>query len=98
MTDRGATGVGNEYYGGSTGYEAWRDPGYTETKSFFRTSEFWAFVLVAAAVLLAAYMSGEDSLSRDDGWRYAVFVTVGYLISRGLAKAGSREPTEHDHR
>ncbi len=25
-------------------------------------------------------------------WLYATVLTVGYMISRGLAKAGSREP------
>jgi hypothetical protein len=25
-------------------------------------------------------------------WLYATILTVGYLISRGLAKAGSRQP------
>ena len=26
----------------------------------------------------------------DHAWRYVIYLTVGYLISRGLAKAGSR--------
>jgi len=68
------------------------DDDYTETKSFFRTSEFWIGVLVGAAVLLAAYASTDDSLSRDDGWRYVSAIAIGYMVSRGLAKAGTREP------
>jgi hypothetical protein len=33
-------------------------------------------------------------------WLYATILTVGYMISRGLAKSGSREPydAEDSHR
>jgi hypothetical protein len=74
----------------------WRDdrPAYTETKVFFRTSEFWFVVIGVIAVLLAAYAEARDSLSRDDGWRYAIFLAVAYAISRGLAKAGTKQPSE----
>jgi hypothetical protein len=33
-----------------------------------------------------------DALPADKVWLYAVILTVGYLLSRGLAKAGSRDP------
>jgi hypothetical protein len=56
------------------------------------TSEFWIYLLVTAGLLLAAYRWGGDSFSREEGWRYAAAITIGYLISRGLAKAGSSEP------
>ena len=68
---------------------------YTETKAFFRTSEFWFAVLGVVAVLLAAYNDGGDSMTRDDGWRYATFIAIGYMVARGLAKAGTKEPTDH---
>jgi hypothetical protein len=68
---------------------------YTETKAFFRTSEFWFAVLGVIAVLLAAYNDGGDSMTRDDGWRYAAFIAIGYMVARGLAKAGTKEPTDH---
>ena len=95
MTDPTLTGSGATGRTDLTDYE-WDDDDYTETKSFFRTSEFWAFVLLVAAVLLAAYVSGEDSISREDGWRFATALGVGYMVARGLAKAGSREPTNGD--
>ena len=68
-------------------YRHWRDerPGYSETKVFFRTSEFWFAVVGITAILLAAYAEARDSISRDDGWRYAVFLGAAYIISRGLA-------------
>jgi hypothetical protein len=70
------------------------EPDYTETKAFFRTSEFWFAVLGVVAVLLAAYNEGRDSMTRDDGWRYATAILIGYMVARGLAKAGTKEPTD----
>jgi hypothetical protein len=67
---------------------------YTETKDFFRTSEFWIALIGVVGVLLAAYSDGGDSISREDGWRYATALGVGYVVSRGLAKAGTREPKD----
>lgn len=68
---------------------------HTETRKSFRTTEFYAMVLFVAAVLVATYMGG-DTLARTDGWRYASFAVVAYLISRGLAKIGSQEPRTSD--
>ncbi|CAN5734337.1 hypothetical protein BH18ACT2_BH18ACT2_15410 [soil metagenome] len=68
---------------------------YTETKTFFRTSEFWFAVLGVVGVLLAAHIEGTDSMTRDDGWRYATFILIGYMVARGLAKAGTKEPDHH---
>ena len=61
------------------------------------TSEFWIFIVVTAALLLFTYQDSGDSLSREEGWRYAAAITVGYLLSRGLAKAGSSEPRVRHH-
>jgi hypothetical protein len=33
-----------------------------------------------------------DALPADRVWLYAVILTVGYMVARGLAKAGSRDP------
>lgn len=94
MTDRTPTGSGSTGAANLAAYEFDDDDDYTETKTFFRTSEFWAFLLLVSAVLLAAYVSGEDSISREDGWRFATALGVGYMVARGLAKAGSREPDD----
>ena len=68
---------------------------HSETRKSFRTTEFYAMVLFVAGVLIATYMGG-DTLARTDGWRYASFAVVAYLISRGLAKIGSQEPRTRD--
>ena len=65
---------------------------YTEAKEGFKTSEFYVMVAFAAAVLLATYLDA-DSLARADGWRFAAFAVVAYIVSRGLAKLGVRQPS-----
>jgi hypothetical protein len=50
-----------------------------------------------AGVLVATYLNS-DSLARSDGWRYASFAVVAYIVSRGLAKLGVREPYNDDDR
>ena len=31
-------------------------------------------------------------------WLYATLLTIGYMVSRGLAKSGSRDPYDADER
>ncbi|HUR78341.1 MAG TPA: hypothetical protein VMZ22_10365 [Acidimicrobiales bacterium] len=63
----------------------------TETRRSVVTSEFWLLLIGSVTMLFFAYDDGGDSFARDDAWRYVTFVTVAYLLSRGLAKAGSYE-------
>jgi hypothetical protein len=71
----------------------------TETKSAFKTTEFVAYVVVLAGILIAGaitkasdYGANHDPFRADRVWLYATVLTVGYMISRGIAKAGSRQP------
>ena len=67
----------------------------TETKHAFKTTEFWTYLAAVIAVLIAADSIGSgahDVFRADKAWLFVTILTVGYLISRGLAKAGSREP------
>ena len=69
----------------------------TETKASFKTSEFFAYVTAVIGVLLASWLVGTedghaDYFRADRAWFFVVLLTIGYLVSRGLAKAGSREP------
>jgi hypothetical protein len=59
-----------------------------ETKNAFKTTEFFAMVAVNAAILVAAYVS--DSLHDVRAWTLVAAVTIGYMVSRGLAKSGSK--------
>jgi hypothetical protein len=75
----------------------------TETKAFFKTSEWWAYLAVVIAILIAGNSiegeeGGSDFFAADKIWLYVTILTVGYLISRGLAKSGVREPYwDDDH-
>jgi hypothetical protein len=66
----------------------------TETKASFKTTEFMAYVAVLIGVLVAGAIvdqADNGGLGARQVWLYAVILTVGYMISRGLAKSGSRE-------
>lgn len=69
---------------------------HTETRKSFRTTEFYLAIAFIVGVLFATYIDS-DALSRSDGWRYASFAAVAYIISRGLAKLGSGEPRTEEH-
>jgi hypothetical protein len=59
-----------------------------ETKLSLKTTEFWAMAAINAAILIAAYVS--DSLDDIRAWTLVAAVTIGYMISRGLAKSGTK--------
>jgi hypothetical protein len=72
-----------------------------ETKHAFKTTEFWAMVGIVAGILIAAYVVGQgdgngrpnvDAFSASRAWLLVAIVGVGYMVSRGLAKAGSKDP------
>jgi hypothetical protein len=67
----------------------------TETKAAFKTTEFMAYVAVLVGILIAgAVVDSVDAggYGARQVWLYATILTVGYMVSRGLAKSGSREP------
>ena len=68
-----------------------------ETKPSFKTTELIVYVLAVIGVLIASYTVGDgsanngaDYFAADKAWWYITLLTIGYMISRGLAKAGSR--------
>ena len=63
----------------------------TETKAATKTTELIVYALAVLGVLIAS-MIVDASFGADPAWRYVTYLTVGYMISRGLAKSGSREP------
>lgn len=68
-----------------------------ETKPFFLTSEFVAAVLVVAGIAITAASS--DAFGAWRAWILITAVAVGYMVSRGIAKSGTRshadDPREH---
>ena len=68
-----------------------------ETKPSFKTSELAVYVVAVLGVLIASYVVGDraandgsDIFAADKAWWYITLLTIGYLISRGLAKSGTR--------
>lgn len=91
----GAYGTGRRGSGGVLG-SARRLTG--ETKHAFKTTEFWVYLTILFGLLIAGVVADADEGSQVDGfganqvWLYAVILTVGYLLSRGLAKSGTQDP------
>ena len=71
----------------------------TETKAAFKTTELIAYVVTVIGVLIAAAVvdnADAGGLGAKQAWLYVTILTVGYMISRGLAKSGSRQPYDED--
>jgi F0F1-type ATP synthase assembly protein I len=74
-----------------------RDSGLkTESKAAYKTTEFYVYLIVVILALIASLMIGashghNDYFRGDNTWFYVVLLSIGYLLSRGLAKSGSRE-------
>jgi UDP-N-acetylmuramyl pentapeptide phosphotransferase/UDP-N-acetylglucosamine-1-phosphate transferase len=63
--------------------------GSTEARPGIITTEFWLSLLAAAAVVVVGYV--DDSLDIDRAWTLGIAMLAAYVISRGIAKAGSSE-------
>jgi hypothetical protein len=54
---------------------------------------------VLAGILVSAAMVDESTnggFGAKQAWLYATILTVGYMVSRGLAKSGSSDPYDGD--
>jgi hypothetical protein len=69
-----------------------------ETKHAFKTTEFWAMVGIVVSILIASWVVGDgegaalDAFPAVRAWLYVSIVAAAYIVSRGIAKAGSSEP------
>jgi hypothetical protein len=69
----------------------------TETKEATKTTELIAYVLAVAGVAITAFtVDNNPDFGAERAWLYITILTVGYMLSRGLAKAGSHEPYDED--
>jgi hypothetical protein len=82
--------------------------GGEETKPSFKTTELIVYLLAVIGVLIASAVTGDpgtesggDVFAADKAWWFITLLTIGYMVSRGLAKAGSRtrdtDPRTDDH-
>jgi hypothetical protein len=70
----------------------------TETKSSYKTTELIAYVFGVVGVLIASAMVDRSDFGLQEAWFYVTLLTIGYMVSRGLAKSGSRDFCDDDHR
>ncbi|TCB92120.1 hypothetical protein E0H26_24395 [Micromonospora zingiberis] len=82
--------------------EPMQAPG-TETKQSFLTTEFWIYAAAVAAVVIAAFWRGPTTNGLNlnnpgQAWFFITLLTLGYLGSRGLAKAGSPKRSAMERR
>ena len=63
----------------------------TETKASFKTTEFVAYLAAVVGVLAASAVVDATDFGSQDAWFFVTLLTIGYMISRGLAKSGSRD-------
>ena len=70
---------------GSRGFVA----GETEARPGLMTTEFWLTMVMTVTVIVAGYVS--DALDVDLAWALGAGIVAAYVLSRGFAKAGSRE-------
>jgi hypothetical protein len=93
-------GVGERRYSGSSPARYGPPPGRrgifidTEARRGFTTTEFWLTIVGVAALVIMAYNS--DLLGVRYGMGMATAVLLGYILSRGIAKAGSDEVVRRD--
>jgi len=68
----------------------------TETKASTKTTELYVYIAAVVAVVITAFVVGSDDGGGDpfgasEAIRYITFLTIGYMVARGLAKSGSRD-------
>ena len=67
-----------------------------ETRPARKTTELIEYVAAVLAVALTALFVGDDGdntadpFSAEQALRYITFLTIGYMVARGLAKSGTR--------
>ena len=94
-----AQGYGPPQGYGHYGPSAWRPRREypIETKPFFLTSEFVGSILAIAGIAITAAAS--DAFGAWRAWILITAIVVGYMVSRGIAKSGTRshsdDPREH---
>lgn len=67
---------------------------HDETKPSFKTTELLTMLGIVAAILIAA--ASADNFDAPRAWTLVAVVASAYMVSRGLAKSGSRH-VDTDH-
>jgi hypothetical protein len=67
----------------------------TETRRSIMTSEFWLTVVAAVAMIVVGY-ADDNGLGVNRAWALTAGVIGLYVLSRGIAKAGSSDTEVRD--
>ena len=67
----------------------------TETRRSLMTSEFW-LTIVAAVVMIVVGYADDNGLGVNRAWALTAGVIGLYILSRGIAKAGSSDSVVRD--
>jgi hypothetical protein len=72
-----------------------------DVRPTFKTTEFWIWLLVSIALLIAAAVTdrGADGqgFGAQDAWKYVTWLSIAYILSRGLTKLGGHERGNDHH-
>lgn len=68
----------------------------TETKAAYKTTELILYLLTVLGVLIASAVVDDNEFGAQDAWFYISLLTIGYMVSRGFAKSGSRGSSATD--
>jgi hypothetical protein len=81
---------GGPGFGSIENYIGYGRKPYAETKPFWMTSEF--LVTVGAIAAFAIALGTNARVDGFKGWLLIAIVASAYIISRGIAKAGAKDP------
>ena len=59
---------------------------WVETKWSFKTTELLTLVVAAAGLLITTLV--DEGLDANRAWGYGIALAIGYMLARGIAKAG----------
>ena len=99
-TNTGSTGVAKDHSAADTNHRVATPTRRvsTETKSSYKTTEFFAYLAAVIGVLVASAIVDVSDFGTQEAWFYVTLLTIGYMVSRGLAKSGSRDFYDDDNR
>jgi hypothetical protein len=68
---------------------------HDETRPARKTTELMAYVATGLAVIVTAFVVGDDDNGVDafgavQALQFITYLTIGYMVARGLAKSGNR--------
>jgi hypothetical protein len=68
---------------------------HDETRPARKTTELIAYVATVLAVIVTAFVVGDDDNGVDafgavQALQFITYLTIGYMVARGLAKSGNR--------